>query len=258
MVLRSIFSVQLNWHKDDRDGRFLLRSLSPDPVEQIPESKSFKRSFSVRMKKVFAKERKPNENETRNVLEKSTPEHGGLRRSMTNPDSVLDRRKIQKPFKPSPLRLRPVSSSDEDSGFASGQLQQPSILVKIHSDLSARNIPLLVVRLAPLDTTEQIMEHVTTKYGLPAGTARDCGLGLSGTRELLAPGDRPYILLINNPGSVLTLRRRHPHQRSSQSGSSNYSDLGSLGRGQGQWSPPWHETEQTVFRVRIRRCVITV
>ena len=178
------------------------------------------------MKKVFAKERKPNENETRNILEKSTPEHGGLRRSMTNPDSVLDRRKIQKPFKPSPLRLRPVSSSDEDSGFASGQLQQPSILVKIHSDLPARNIPLLVVRLAPLDTTEQIMEHVTTKYGLPAGTVRDCGLGLSGTRELLAPGDRPYILLINNTWSVLTLRRRHPHQRSSQSGSSNYSDLG--------------------------------
>ena len=142
--------------------------------------------------------------------------------------------------------------------FVSGQLQQPSILVKIHSDLSARNIPLLVVRLAPLDTTEQIMEHVTTKYGLPAGTVRDCGLGLSGTRELLAPGDRPYILLINNPGSVLTLRRRHPHQRSSQSGSSNYSDLGSLGRGQGQWSPPWHETEQTVFRVRSLRCVITV
>ena len=127
------------------------------------------------MKKVFAKERKTSEDDSRKVLEKSTPEHGGLRRSLTNPDSVLERRKIQKPFKPSPLRLKPGSSSDEDSGFASSghQLQpHPSILVKIHSELTARNIPLLVVRLAPLDTTEEILEHVTTKYGLPAATVR--------------------------------------------------------------------------------------
>ena len=87
----------------------------------------------------------------------------------------------------------------------------------------------------------------------PAACGQTRALGLSGTRELLAPGDRPYILLINNTWSVLTLRRQHPHQRTSKSGSSNYSDLGSLGRGQGQWSPPWHETEQTVFRVGIRR-----
>ena len=164
--------VQLNWHKDDRDGRFLLRSLSPDPVETKQEQKSFKRSFSVRMKKVFTKERKSNEDESRKVLEKSTPEHGGLRRSMTNPDSVLERRKIQKPFKPSPLRLKPGSSSDEDSGFASGHQPQPSILVKIHSELTARNMPLLVIRLAPLDTTEEILEQVTAKYGLPATTVR--------------------------------------------------------------------------------------
>ena len=228
------------------------------------------------MKKVFAKERKTSEDESRKALEKSTPEHGGLRRSMTNPDSVLERRKIQKPFKPSPLRLKPGSSSDEDSGFASGHQTHPSILVKIHSELTARNIPLLVIRLAPLDTTEEILEHVTAKYGLPATTVRvhvnstvqtvhktvflqfiqvrDCGLGLGGTGDLLGPGDRPYIRLINNPGSVLTLRRRHPHQRSSQGGSSNYSnysDQGSLGRGQRQWSPPWHDPGQTLM-VRVR------
>ena len=126
----------------------------------------------MRMKKVFTKERKNSEDESRKVLEKSTPEHGGLRRSMTNPDSVLERRKIQKPFKPSPLRLKPGSSSDEDSGFASGHQPQPSILVKIHSELTARNMPLLVIRLAPLDTTEEILEHVTAKYGLPATTVR--------------------------------------------------------------------------------------
>ena len=208
------------------------------------------------MKKVFSKERKTSENETRNSMEKSTPEHGGLRRSVTNPDSVLERRKIKAPFKPSPLRLKPGSSSDEDSGFASGQQQQPSILVKIHSELTARNLPLLVVRLAPLDTTEEILETVTAKYGLPAATVRDCGLSLAGAGELLGPGDRPYLRLINNPGSVLTLRRRHPHQRSSQGGSSNYSNYsdqgslgGSLGRGQRQWTPPWHEAG-SVARVR--------
>ena len=60
----------------------------------------------------------------------------------------------------------------------------------------------------------------------PAACGQTRALGLSGTRELLAPGDRPYILLINKTWSVLPLRRRYPHQRSSQSGSSNYSDLG--------------------------------
>ena len=68
--------------------------------------------------------------------------------------------------------------------------------------------------------------------------------------------DRPFLRLINNPKSVLTLRRQHPHQPFSQGGSSNYSNYsdqgslgGSLGRGQGQWTPPWHEAG-SVARVR--------
>lgn len=115
-----------------------------------------------------------------------------------------------------------------------------------------RNIPLLVVRLAPLDTAEEVLEHVTAKYGLPPATARDCGLAIGSTGEVLGPGDRPYLTLINNPASVLVLRRRHPHHahyghRSSQ-GSSNYSthsdqgSTGSLGRTRRrQLSPPWQQ-----------------
>ena len=127
--------VQLNWHKDDRDGRFLLRSLRPEPVGPKTGPRSFKRSFSLRMKKVFSMEKKISETE---MLEKSNPEPV-LRRSLTNPDSVLERRKIKKTFKPSPLRLKPSSESEEESGFVvSNQQPPPSILVKIHSELSSR------------------------------------------------------------------------------------------------------------------------
>ena len=42
-------------------------------------------------------------------------------------------------------------------------------------------------------TNEPIKEHVTTKCRLPEVTVRDCGLGLSGTRKLLALEDWPFI-----------------------------------------------------------------
>ena len=41
-------------------------------------------------------------------------------------------------------------------------------------------------------TNEPIKEHVTTKCRLPEVTVRDCGLGLSGTRKLLALEDWPF------------------------------------------------------------------
>lgn len=54
--------VQLNWHKDDREGRFLLRRI--DETSRIPEptsdDTSFKRKLSKREKKQLKKQEKLN------------------------------------------------------------------------------------------------------------------------------------------------------------------------------------------------------
>ena len=53
--------VQLNWHKDDREGRFLLRRAdekSTLPAQQPPEESSFRRKLSKRDKRKEKKENK--------------------------------------------------------------------------------------------------------------------------------------------------------------------------------------------------------
>jgi len=53
--------VQLNWHKDDREGRFLLRRAdekSTLPATQPPEESSFRRKLSKREKRNAKKENK--------------------------------------------------------------------------------------------------------------------------------------------------------------------------------------------------------
>ena len=54
--------VQLNWHKDDREGRFLLRRI--DEASRMPEptkeDSSFKRKLSKREKKQLKKQEKIN------------------------------------------------------------------------------------------------------------------------------------------------------------------------------------------------------
>lgn len=53
--------VQLNWHKDDREGRFLLRRAdekSTLPAQQPPEESSFRRKLSKREKRNAKKENK--------------------------------------------------------------------------------------------------------------------------------------------------------------------------------------------------------
>ena len=53
--------VQLNWHKDDREGRFLLRRMDEPTTSQMPaknEDPTFKRKLSKREKKELKKAEK--------------------------------------------------------------------------------------------------------------------------------------------------------------------------------------------------------
>ena len=78
--------------------RQLARAEQPEQ-----QQRGFKRSLSVRMKKVFSrpsvKERKGSNNsdeaKERPKEKELEPPPGGLRRSLTNPDTVMERRRRQ-------------------------------------------------------------------------------------------------------------------------------------------------------------------
>ena len=68
--------VQLNWHKDDREGRFLLRRMDepshmPEPAK---EDSSFKRKLSKREKKQLKKEEKKNKLKEKEKQDESVAE----------------------------------------------------------------------------------------------------------------------------------------------------------------------------------------
>lgn len=106
--------VQLNWHKDDREGRFLLRRAdekSTLPAQQPPEESSFRRKLSKRDKRNAKKENKlrkmkssehgdeENGNGTSGtVAEKLYTElpETSFTRSISNPEAVMRRRRQQK------------------------------------------------------------------------------------------------------------------------------------------------------------------
>ena len=75
--------VQLNWHKDDREGRFLLRRI--DEASQMPqqtqEDSSFKRKLSKREKKALKKQEKQNK-----IKEKDNKDEGVAEKLYTGRD----------------------------------------------------------------------------------------------------------------------------------------------------------------------------
>lgn len=99
--------VQLNWHKDDREGRFLLRrmdektclpSLHPNPE---PNEINFKRKLSKREKKEKKKKRekeKKSKDGKDGIAEKLYTEipETSFTRSISNPEAVMRRRRQQK------------------------------------------------------------------------------------------------------------------------------------------------------------------
>ena len=123
--------------------RFLLRSVAPRQLARAeqPEQqqRGFKRSLSVRMKKVFSrpsvKERKGSNNsdeaKERPKEKELEPPPGGLRRSLTNPDTVMERRRRQVPPRPPP--------DAEDTASTVSSCSASSVLVRVTSELPNRS-----------------------------------------------------------------------------------------------------------------------
>ncbi|XP_066472597.1 afadin isoform X11 [Tiliqua scincoides] len=194
--------VQLNWNKDDREGRFVLKnendalppkkaqSNGPEKQEKEGVIQNFKRTLSKKEKK----EKKRREKEAlRQALDNDGPFHGddiensrlaaevykdmpetSFTRTISNPEVVMKRRRQQKLEK----RMQEFRSSDgrPDSGGT----------LRIYADSLKPNIPYKTILLSTSDTADFAVIEALEKYGLEKENPKDYCIA----RVILPPGSQ--------------------------------------------------------------------
>uniref|UniRef100_A0A7N6AA21 Afadin n=1 Tax=Anabas testudineus TaxID=64144 RepID=A0A7N6AA21_ANATE len=173
--------VQLNWNKDDREGRFVLKnenSILPKKSQSNgPEKEkdgviqNFKRTLSKKEKKKEKKREKefariPDGDEQAEnsclaaEVYKDMPETS-FTRTISNPEVVMKRRRQQKLEK----RMQEFMSSDgrPDSGGT----------LRIYADSLKPNIPYKTILLSTRDTADFAVVEALEKYGLEKENPRE-------------------------------------------------------------------------------------
>ncbi|XP_060907586.1 afadin isoform X10 [Labrus mixtus] len=179
--------VQLNWNKDDREGRFVLKNendiLPKKSQSNGPEKEkdgviqNFKRTLSKKEKKKEKKREKefaripdgdeqalPREDGENSRLAaevyKDMPETS-FTRTISNPEVVMKRRRQQKLEK----RMQEFMSSDgrPDSGGT----------LRIYADSLKPNIPYKTILLSTRDTADFAVVEALEKYGLEKENPRE-------------------------------------------------------------------------------------
>merc|ERR1719483_1825460 len=155
--------VQLNWHKDDREGRFLLRRIDeashmPQPTQ---EDSSFKRKLSKREKKALKKQEKKEkvkdkDNKDESMAEKLYTElpDTSFTRSISNPEAVMRRRRQQK------LEKKLQQFRSKDGGPDTGGT------LKIYGEALRKDVPYKTLLLSVVDPAIFVVEEMLEKYGL--------------------------------------------------------------------------------------------
>ncbi|XP_016889140.1 afadin isoform X4 [Cynoglossus semilaevis] len=178
--------VQLNWNKDDREGRFVLKNendiLPKKSQSNGPEKEkdgviqNFKRTLSKKEKKKEKKRekefarvpdgdeqtlsREDGENRLAAEVYKDMPETS-FTRTISNPEVVMKRRRQQKLEK----RMQEFMSSDgrPDSGGT----------LRIYADSLKPNIPYKTILLSTRDTADFAVVEALEKYGLEKENPRE-------------------------------------------------------------------------------------
>ncbi|XP_043919082.1 afadin isoform X3 [Protopterus annectens] len=191
--------VQLNWNKDDREGRFVLKNendvIPPKKVQTNGPDKqekgviiNFKRTLSKKEKKEKKREalRQATEDSDR-ILHKDESENSRLAaevykdmpetsftRTISNPEVVMQRRRKQKLEK----RMQEFRSSDgrPDSGGT----------LRIYADSLKPNIPYKTILLSTTDTVDFAVIEALEKYGLERENPKDYCIA----RVILPPGSQ--------------------------------------------------------------------
>uniref|UniRef100_A0A8C9DVN5 Afadin n=1 Tax=Prolemur simus TaxID=1328070 RepID=A0A8C9DVN5_PROSS len=193
--------VQLNWNKDDREGRFVLKnendalppkkaqSNGPEKQEKEGVIQNFKRTLSKKEKKEKKKREKEALRQASDKDErpfqgddiensrlaaevyKDMPETS-FTRTISNPEVVMKRRRQQKLEK----RMQEFRSSDgrPDSGGT----------LRIYADSLKPNIPYKTILLSTTDPADFAVAEALEKYGLEKENPKDYCIA----RVMLPPG----------------------------------------------------------------------
>ncbi|XP_061667748.1 afadin isoform X2 [Syngnathoides biaculeatus] len=224
--------VQLNWNKDDREGRFVLKNendiLPKKSQSNGPEKEkdgviqNFKRTLSKKEKKKEKKREKeftritdgdeqmPNRDDGENSrlaaeVYKDMPETS-FTRTISNPEVVMKRRRQQKLEK----RMQEFMSSDgrPDSGGT----------LRIYADSLKPNIPYKTILLSTRDTADFAVVEALEKYGLEKENPREYCIAQqddkSGKEVILDDGECPLQIFRDWPADrgtlVFQLKMRPP------------------------------------------------
>ncbi|XP_013410608.1 afadin isoform X2 [Lingula anatina] len=179
--------VQLNWGKDDREGRFLLKSeneatvpihqaSSPEIQQEKEKEKEKEVSFIRKLSKREKKDKKKKDKEARakgkenespnkesSVAEKLYNElpETSFTRSISNPEAVMRRRRQQKLEK----KLQQIRSAD-------GGPDQGGTL-KIYGESLVHDVPYKTLLLSTADTAYYVVKETLDKYGLDKENPED-------------------------------------------------------------------------------------
>ncbi|XP_066553588.1 afadin isoform X15 [Amia ocellicauda] len=195
--------VQLNWNKDDREGRFVLKnendiipkktqSNGPEKQEKEGVIQNFKRTLSKKEKKKEKKREKEAFNRVPDGDEYSLSREDGsensrlaaevykdmpetsFTRTISNPEVVMKRRRQQKLEK----RMQEFRSNDgrPDSGGT----------LRIYADSLKPNIPYKTILLSTTDTADFAVAEALEKYGLEKENPREFCIA----RVVLPPGSQ--------------------------------------------------------------------
>nr|XP_022907199.1 afadin isoform X2 [Onthophagus taurus] len=210
--------VQLNWHVDDREGRFLLRNVddrTSNSVGMSDSNASFRRKLSKREKKQLKKQEKQQrlksengDNDKDGVAEKLYTElpETSFTRSISNPEAVMRRRRQQK------LEKKLQQFRSKDGGPDTGGT------LKIYGEALCKDVPYKTLLLSIRDCAGGVVREMLEKYGLSKSDPSQWCLvqvtqqpGVPDTEYVLDDEECPLSILMNSPNSssiMFHVRRR--------------------------------------------------
>ncbi|CAO1424821.1 unnamed protein product [Diamesa hyperborea] len=204
--------VQLNWHVDDREGRFLLKDLDQKANVSYNTDTNFKRKLSKREKKEQKKKEKlqklqsnnaDSENHVAEKLYTELPETS-FTRSISNPEAVMRRRRQQK------LEKKLQQFRSRDGGPDTGGT------LKIYGESLCRDVPYKTLLLSIRDCAQAVVREMLAKYGMDkVDPLNFCLVQVNSdlTEYILDDDECPLSILMNHPtsrGSIMFHVRRRP------------------------------------------------
>ncbi|XP_042899757.1 afadin isoform X2 [Parasteatoda tepidariorum] len=158
-----VLLVQLDWHRDDREGRFLLRRM--DEKSYISsmdacDNENFKRKLSKREKKEKKKKEKrerlkaAEESKKDGIAERLYSElpETSFTRSISNPEAVMRRRRQQ-------ILEKKLQQFCQEGGTDAGGT------LRIFGEALNKDVPYKTLLLSTKDTASYVVKEILNKYG---------------------------------------------------------------------------------------------